>query len=235
MDPRRADGRPLVVDVGQARCPPAHWGALRKVGGYGAATSMALYLFVKSVWIVVALVSGTQPAAWRTAEWVTLNVVTAGMSACGVVLGLALAQGWGRRLPGFLMVSLGWIGGGFLVPLLPYMLATPLVGRLSEHARGDGARPSDGAIPSWEIALITVGFIGMALGLLLALPIYVRDRWPAAVTGRVGGPGGSRAVARDRRSPATCTALVGTLALTLLWSYWAAGGTSWASTRRTGT
>jgi hypothetical protein len=68
------------------------------------------------------------------------------------------------------------------------------------------------------MVLITIGFAGMAVGLAVALPIYLRQRWPQAFLGRIGD------VARDVRAYAS-PLVVGAGLLGLLWLYWALGGT----------
>ncbi|MFC9977563.1 hypothetical protein ACFVH6_42355 [Spirillospora sp. NPDC127200] len=76
----------------------ARWSAARRFAGYGAASSMSLYLVVKVVWGAAAAF-GHAPDDYGTADWAVLNAVTVVMAATGVALGLALAQRWGRRPP----------------------------------------------------------------------------------------------------------------------------------------
>ncbi|WP_214414540.1 hypothetical protein [Sphaerisporangium fuscum] len=202
----------------------ARWVAVRKTAGYGAALTMSFYLVVKLIWIAALLRGGGQ------AGMVVLNAVTVGMSATGVTLGLALARPWGRRLPAPPVILIAWVAAGFLVPMLPYML----IGAGMQTA-GAGAEEASAAAPDWDMILITVGFIGMGVGLAVALPIYMRERWPHAFLGRVGdvlsrsqdAPRSPVRTGESRRrpprfaAPATAAAVV----LGLLWLYWAAGGT----------
>ncbi|WP_433430784.1 hypothetical protein [Nonomuraea sp. CA-141351] len=190
----------------------ARWSSARKVAGYAAALTMSLYLVVKVIWIVAAL-AGHGPSDVGTAGWVGLNTVTVGMSGVGVVLGLALAQRWGRRLPALPVIFLSWVGAGFLVPMLPYMMISAVLDA-SGVDRGGGAEPA----PGWETVFIGIGFAGMAAGLAVALPIYLRERWPSHFLGRVG----------QSRPRVSCWARPGMLAavvLGLLWLYWGFGGT----------
>ncbi|MEU5784194.1 hypothetical protein [Micromonospora lupini] len=204
------------VDV--AAVPPeqdigARWSAARKVAGYSAALAMSLYLLVKVVWIAVALL-GSGPDDMGTVAWVVLNAVTVGMSAIGVTVGLALAQDWGRRIPARPLIFFAWVGGGFLVPMLPYLVVSGVLAALG----GGGSVEGGGQAPAWEGLLIGVGFLGMAAGLAVALPIYLRQRWPAAFLGRLG----------DRPAGASwfvLPAVTVTVALGLLWLSWAWGGT----------
>ena len=146
-----------------------------EVAGYGAALTMTPYLLIKVSWVVGAL-SGL----WRrtdqlsVAGFVVLNVVTIGMAATGIALALALVRPWGQRIPAFVVLSCAWIGCGFLVPMIPYMLLDTLLTRAGTSA------PEPSSMPAWEGPLIEVSFLGMALGLAIALPFYLRGRWPAA-------------------------------------------------------
>ncbi|MEV4893201.1 hypothetical protein AB0K48_27840 [Nonomuraea sp. NPDC055795] len=192
---------------------PVHprWSAVRKVAGYGAASTLSLYLVVK-VALVAAALLGVAPAqsGMDTTEWVTLNAITVVMSLAGVALGLALAQRWGRLIPGPPVLFFAWVGAGFLVPMIPYGIVSVLLSP-------DGG---DVAMPGWETIGIGVGFAGMAVGLAVALPIYLRERWPQAFLGRLGELPGT-----GRRARAFL--LIGLMAgagLGLLWGYWALGG-----------
>ncbi|MEU4335658.1 hypothetical protein AB0F59_13605 [Micromonospora lupini] len=215
----------MEVPVDVAAVPPeqdigARWSAARKVAGYSAALAMSLYLLVKVIWIGVALL-GSGPDDMGTAAWVVLNAVTVGMSAIGVTVGLALAQDWGRRIPARPLIFFAWVGGGFMVPMLPYLVISGVLAALG----GGGSVDGGGQAPAWEGLLIGVGFLGMAAGLAVALPIYLRQRWPAAFLGRLG----------DRPAGASWFVLPAaavTVALGLLWLSWAWGG-CWASSPRT--
>ncbi|MEV1239185.1 hypothetical protein [Nonomuraea sp. NPDC049750] len=179
---------------------------MRRLAGYGAALSMSLYLAVKVVWIAAGLF-GHAPDGYGTADWVLLNVVTVVMAATGIALGLALAQPWGRRLAAVPVIFFSWVGAGFLVPMLPYVMISSLFG-------GDGS----GSGAQGEEVFIAIGFAGMAVGLAVALPIYLRERWPRPFLGRVGdGPAHSSAL--------VTVAMTVAVGLGLLWSSWALGGT----------
>ncbi|MGI5231312.1 hypothetical protein [Actinoallomurus sp. CA-142502] len=204
------EGRPSAGIVG------ARWSAARRLAGRSAALTMSLYLLVKVIWIAAALVGHGPPDA-GTAGWVGLNAVTVGMSAVGVMLGLALAQRWGRRLPALPVVLISWVGAGFLVPMLPYMVISTVLDAAGVDRGGDQSGGS-GSVPGWEMVFIAIGFAGMAVGLAVALPIYLRQRWPNHFLGRVG----------QLRLSASRWAWAGMLAavmLGLLWSYWGFGGT----------
>jgi hypothetical protein len=202
----------------------ARWSTVGRFAGYGAALSMALYLVVKVVWISAALL-GHRPDDFGTAGWVALNSVTVVMAVTGVALGLALARPWGRRLPAAPVVFFSWAGSGFLVPMLPYALLSGVIGAFGggsgagDSGAGDSGSADSGSVPQWESVFLTVGFIGMAAGLAVAVPVYLRDRWPGAFVGRAGD-------AHGRPSASLAVAGAAAAALGLLWSYWALGGTA---------
>lgn len=74
-------------------------------------------------------------------------------------------------------------------------------------------------MPDWEAALVQIGFVGMGLGLAIALPTYLRRRWPDAFAGRLGD--GAKGSPRALPWMAVVGAAVG-----LIWLYWAVGGTA---------
>ncbi|GGV37331.1 hypothetical protein GCM10010182_71950 [Actinomadura cremea] len=190
------------------------WTVARRIAGHGAAACLSLYLLVKVIWVVAGL-AGAVPSDVGGADWIALNAVTVVMAAVGVALGLALARDGGRRAPAVPLVLFAWIGAGFLVPMIPYMLLSALLDA------GRTAEPDEGsAMPAWEGAFLAIGFLGMAVGLAVALPVLLRERWPAAFVGRLGG--GPRAAAGRARAWAV---LGMCLLLAAAWIYWAAGGT----------
>ncbi|MEU6097196.1 hypothetical protein [Streptomyces sp. NPDC047079] len=187
-----------------------------RLGAYGAALVMTPYVLIKVSWVVGA-VAGLLPIGdgFGLAGWVVLNTATIGMAGLGIVMALALVRPWGMRLPGPLVAFLAWVGSGFLVAMLPYAVLDSLLGvQGGEQRHGhDGA-----AMPGWEAALIQTSFVGMGLGLAVAVPAYLRRRWPEVFAGRVGDGRGSR-----RR---TLSAVGVGAAIGMVWLYWAIGGTA---------
>ncbi|MFF7122071.1 hypothetical protein [Streptomyces sp. NPDC008240] len=189
-----------------------------RLAAYGAALVMTPYALIKISWVVGSL-AGLLPIGdgFDLTGWVVLNTVTIGMAAIGMAVALALVRPWGMRIPGPLVAFVAWVGTGFLVPLLPYAVLDPLLGLSGDASqRHEGSGP---AMPGWEAALIQISFVGMGLGLALALPAYLRRRWPEVFEGRVGDDGG-----RGRR-PALWAAAVAAV-IGAVWVYWALGGTA---------
>ena len=186
------------------------------LAGLGGALAMVPYLLIKVSWVAGALL-GVLPydAGFSLGGWVALNVATIVMAATGIALAVAIARPWGRRIPATPLLATAWVGGGLLVPMLPYLALTSVFTDAATGTATDAAAAP--AMPGWEAALITASFAGLGLGLAVAVPLYLRDRWPGAFRGRLG----ERPAARPGRAAviavATSTA-VGLLALA-----WAAG------------
>ncbi|MGH4030997.1 hypothetical protein ACQB60_18900 [Actinomycetota bacterium Odt1-20B] len=189
------------------------WDRIGRFAGYGAALSLLPYLLIKVVWVVGSLLGLISIGEGDSrAGWVLLNTVTIGMAAIGIALGLALVRPWGTRIPGWLVAFCAWTGSGFLVSVLPFAVLSPIL----DSARGGTADSgSEGAMPGWMGALLQFSFIGMGLGLVGALPAYLRRRWPEAFIRRVGKGSDARAL-----WAAALAALVG-----VAWLCWAAGVT----------
>jgi hypothetical protein len=188
------------------------------MAAYGAALALTPYLLIKVSWVVGSLL-GLLPvgAGFGMAEWVVLNTATIGMAGVGITVALALVRPWGMRIPGTPLAFCAWVGTGFLVPVLPYAVVSSLLGPADDSA-GSGS-DADPSMPGWEAALVQIGFVGMGLGLAIALPAYLRRRWPDAFAGRLGdGSDGSRMAPPWM---AVVSAAVG-----LVWLYWAVGGTA---------
>ncbi|QKV91701.1 hypothetical protein HUT19_08025 [Streptomyces sp. NA02950] len=187
------------------------WDRAGRWGAYGAAVALTPYALIKVSWVVGSLL-GLVPIGegFDLAGWVVLNTVTIGMAAIGIALALALVRPWGMRLPGRPVMFCGWVGSGFLVSVLPYAVLTALVDSGGGDRGGDRGDGGPG-MPGWEAFLVQFGFVGMGLGLAVALPAYLRRRRPDAFTGRV-----------SVRVPwaAGLAAVVGAV-----WLYWAFGGT----------
>ncbi|MFF0226222.1 hypothetical protein [Streptomyces sp. NPDC004629] len=189
-----------------------------RAAAYGAAAALVPYLVIKVSWVVGSLL-GLLPVGrgFSLGGWLVLNTVTIGMAAAGIMLGLALVRPWGMRIPGRLVGFLAWVGAGFLVSILPFVAVSALVNSGTGSSQGSGGSAGDASMPGWEAVLLQCSFVGTGIALAVALPAYLRRRWPHALR-RPERPR-SRTSARSLW-PAVTGAMTG-----LAWLYWAAGGT----------
>ncbi|MGK5732059.1 hypothetical protein [Streptomyces sp. URMC 124] len=198
------------------------WDRAGRCAAYGAALALAPYLLIKVSWVAGSLL-GVLPIGegFNLPGWVLLNTVTVGMAAIGIALALALVRPWGMRIPGWLVAFVAWAGSGFLVSVLPYSVLSALLGSPAADAPDGGG--DDPSMPGWEAVLVQCSFVGMGLGLAVALPAYLRRRWPEAFTGRIGDGAGVRNEAGARGAAVAAPWVAA--AVGLVWLYWAAGGT----------
>ncbi|MFF1446330.1 hypothetical protein [Streptomyces sp. NPDC058295] len=193
------------------------WDRIGRVAAYGAAAALVPYLLIKVAWVVGSLL-GLLPVGqgFSLGGWLVLNTVTIGMAAAGITLGLALVRPWGMRIPGWLVGFFAWVGSGFLVSILPFVVVSALVNSGAESSKGSGSSGSDAAMPGWEAMLLQCSFVGTGIALAIALPAYLWRRWPHAL--RRPEPPGTR-TSPGLLWPAASGAVTG-----LAWLYWAAGG-----------
>ncbi|MGW4562650.1 hypothetical protein ACWEN3_09665 [Streptomyces sp. NPDC004561] len=193
------------------------WDRIGRTAAYGAAAALVPYLMIKVSWVVGSLL-GLLPVGrgFSLGGWLVLNTVTIGMAAAGVTLGLALVRPWGMRIPGRLVGFLAWVGSGFLVSILPFVVVSALVDSGTGSPGGSGNSGGDAAMPGWEAVLLECSFVGTGIALAVALPAYLWRRWPHALR-------------RPERPPTRTSsgppwpAVTGTVT-GLAWLYWAAGG-----------
>lgn len=175
---------------------------------------MAPYFVMKIFWTIDGLRGGgLHEGAWSHLNWAAINGLTVAMSGLAMLLGLALAQRWGRRVPAWLMLLPSWIGMGFLVPMIPLIPILALVGTDT----GDTA--PEAQMTAAEIGLLSVSFAGFALGVAIAAPVYAVLRWPWAFSGRDVPVRPGVRVTVARLAAALC------VALGLPQLFWALGGT----------
>lgn len=188
------------------------WSRAGRVAAYGAAVAMTPYFVLKVFWTLDGLRGGgLHEGAWSHLDWAVINGLTVVMSGLAMLLGLALAQRWGRRVPAWLMLLPAWIGMGFLVPMIPLI---PILAVITDTGGTTGEAP----MTAGETALLSVSFAGFALGVAVAAPVYAARRWPEAFSSGDVSRLGLR-VTMARLAAALC------VALGLPQLFWALGGT----------
>ncbi|MET8101536.1 hypothetical protein ABZV29_34585 [Streptomyces sp. NPDC005236] len=193
------------------------WDRIGRAAAYGAAAALVPYLVIKVSWVVGSLL-GLLPVGrgFSLGGWLVLNTVTIGMAAAGITLGLALVRPWGMRISGWLVRFFAWVGSGFLVSILPFVVVSALVNSGTSSSGGSRTSGGDAAMPGWEAVLLQCSFVGTGIALAIALPAYLWRRWPHALH-RPEPP-------RTRTSSGAVWPAVTGAATGLVWLYWAAGG-----------
>lgn len=203
----------MTVTVGVTE---PRWVRTRRIAGYGAAFAMVPYFVIKIFWTVDGLRGGgLHDGAWSRLDWSVINGLTVGMAGAAILLGLALGQGWGMRIPAWMLLGPAWIGAGLLVPMVPVVPALLAV------VPGAESTPGEPTLPAWELALLPLSFAGFGLGVAIAFPLYVSHRWPDAFTGGAPAASATRAL---QRTVAMFGAAVA-VGIGLPQVYWAFGGT----------
>ncbi|MFE7777545.1 hypothetical protein ACFU5O_27345 [Streptomyces sp. NPDC057445] len=143
------------------------------------------YLALKIAWIAgsrIGIPDGSVLLEHR-GPMAVANSVTVVMDSAVIVLALLLTQGWGRRVPAWLLAVPMWAAGGLLLPIMVGFPVTLLV------RAATGAGPTDSAnepfLDEWVFGVVYTGFIvqGLSLGALFVL--YARERWGHLWRGRL--------------------------------------------------
>ncbi|GAA1509731.1 hypothetical protein GCM10009730_12630 [Streptomyces albidochromogenes] len=221
--------RAAAPAAARASAPDAA-GRLRAVLRAAAVVSCVPYIALKTAWIGGSRVGIPDGSVLLDHPGVTaaVNGVTVLMDAAVVVLALLLTQGWGRRVPAWLLALPMWVATGLLTPI---MTGFPL--QVLARAFTDAPSTPAGSEPfldAWVFGVVYTGFIvqGLALGTLFAL--YARDRWGHLWRGTVGRLPRS-AVGPGLRTAGVAASLLAALAA-VPHAMWAAGATTGLSGSR---
>ena len=161
---------------------------LRLIVGYGAILCAVPYLALKVVWVTGGQLGVADRTMMGDASMVALNIVTAGMDVVAMAIALAFTHAWGQRIPAWLVLPPTWVAVGLLVRFVVAVPVTSVAGLLASRA---GSTPS-GPVQPWVYALVYAEFVGMGIGLSLALVASTREfdgtqcssRLPRRVAGR---------------------------------------------------
>ncbi|MCD2190923.1 hypothetical protein [Actinomycetospora soli] len=136
------------------------------------------YLVLKALWLTGHAVGVPDPAFLASPGLHAANLVTAGMDAVAILLAVVLASGT-RRPPAWSVLLPGWVGAGFLVPIV----LTTAPGLLLDGGVAGGPEP----LAPWVKPLVHVGFTLQGIGLVGLFAGYAWRRW-APTAGRVALP-----------------------------------------------
>jgi hypothetical protein len=102
------------------------------------------------------------------------NNLTVVLELMAVGLALALASGWGRRVPAWIVLSLGAGATGLLAPIL---LGLPVGSVLQLAVQGDVRTGGMDHLSPWVFAIVYGGFGLMAIGIVVLAWRHAAARW----------------------------------------------------------
>ncbi|MEX1079855.1 MAG: hypothetical protein WED09_12205 [Homoserinimonas sp.] len=149
----------------------------RMVAFWGVIVSVAPYVLVKIAWLAgsdFGMLPGAGTGEMSTPRFVIGNTLTLGMDLMAVLLALALVKPWGRRVPAWLVFTVGGAATGLLAPIL---IGVPLGSALQLVIEGRVTSGAEGNLQGWMFAMIYGGFGLMAVALAILLGLYAEDRW----------------------------------------------------------
>ncbi|WP_433798797.1 hypothetical protein [Actinomycetospora sp. CA-084318] len=155
------------------------------------------YLTLKALWLTGHAVGVLDPAFLASPGLHAANLATAGMDAVAILLAVVLASGT-RRPPAWSVLLPGWVGSGFLVPIV----LTTAPGLLLDGGVAGGPEP----LATWVKPLVYGGFTLQGIGLVGLFAGYAWRRWSPA-PGRVA-VGWARTLVRLAAVGATAFAVV---------------------------
>jgi hypothetical protein len=183
------------------------------------------YIALKVSWLTGASIGvrdETVLAELHSTRMFVGNNLTIVLELMAVGLALALASGWGRRVPAWIMLSVGAGATGLLAPIL---LGLPVGSVLQLAVQGDVRTGGMDHLSPWVFAIVYGGFGLMAIGIPVLASRYAAARWdhvlrrprdPPPVWVRVAGglgllPFGAAmlwwGVFRLRRRPCLCASV----------------------------
>ena len=127
------------------------------------------YLTLKALWLTGHPLGVLDPAFLASPGLHVANLATAGMDLVAVLLAVVLATG--VRPPAWTVLLPGWVGTGFLVPIVLTTAPGLLLGGPT------GPEP----LAAWVKPLVYGGFTLQGVGLVGLLAVHALRRWPDAV------------------------------------------------------
>jgi hypothetical protein len=139
------------------------------------------YLALKLAWLNgagVGVADRTALADLHSTRMVVGNNVTIVLELAAIGLAVALASGWGRRVPAWIVLGAGAGATGLLAPIL---LGLPIGSLLQLAVQGDLRTGGMDHLSPWVFATVYGGFGLMALGISALAFRYATARWGAVL------------------------------------------------------
>lgn len=201
-------------------------GRLGTAAAWISAVCCLPYLVLKLLWTLGIPVGIADRSVLDSDGWVAANAVMAVIQLAGLVLVLALARPWARRLPAWLVLFPAWVGTGLLFQIVVGAVLTGLFSPASPDSSGS---TDLGDFQPWVFVLVYSAFAGQGVALAIAFACHVRTRWGRLLgqsTYEVVETGNPRAwLSPDDRLAELAEAVAWmALAVAVVCWYWAAGG-----------
>ncbi len=135
------------------------------------------YTALKVLWLAGASIgvrNETVLAELHSTRMVVGNDLTILLELAAVGLALALTSGWGRRVPGWIVLGVGAGATGLLAPIL---LGLPVGSLLQLAVQGDVHTGGMEHLSPWVFAVVYGSFGLMAIGLVVLASRYAAARW----------------------------------------------------------
>lgn len=199
-------------------------GRLGTAAAWISAVCCLPYLFLKVVWTLDVPVGITDRSVLDDDGWVAANALMAVIQLVGLLLVLALARPWSRRVPAWLLLFPVWVGTGLLFQLIVGVVLTGLFTPPS-----DGSAEDFGAFEPWVYVLVYASFAGQGIALAIAFACHVRARWGRLLGQRTGDVVARRTASARSWPESHLAGMADAVAamsavVAVVFCYWAAGG-----------
>jgi hypothetical protein len=139
------------------------------------------YIALKVLWLsgtAVGVRNESALAELHSTRLVVGNNLTIVLELMAVGLALALASGWGRRVPAWIVLGLGAGATGLLAPI---SLGLPVGSVLQLAVQGDVRTGGMEHLSPWVFAVVYGGFGLMAIGIVVLGSRYAAARWSSVL------------------------------------------------------
>jgi hypothetical protein len=209
-----------------AMVPEQTWkaGRLGSAAAWLSAVCCIPYFVLKVLWTIDIPLGITDESLFDDSGWAAANALMAVVQLAGFLLVLALTQGWGIKLPTWLLLFPVWVGTGLLFQVVVGAVLFGLFSASAESSSG-AAEP----IEPWVFVVVYAGFAGQGFALAIAFACYVRNRWRRLLGERSGDVVARWTARATSRAGTHFTGLAEAVAalavaVALPFSYWVAGG-----------
>jgi hypothetical protein len=201
-------------------------GRLGTAAAWISAVGCLPYLVLKVVWTFDMPIGITDRSLLHSSGWVAGNLLMAVIQLAGLLLVLALSRSWARKVPAWLLLFPVWVGIGLLFQIV---VGAVLLGMFPATSQASSGSRAFGGIQPWVFVMVYAAFAVQGAALAIAFACHVRARW-----GRLLGARTEEVLARrtarlgsrpeDRLAQMANAVAAMSVAVALVFGYWAAGG-----------